>query len=70
MAFTSMAMLSLAMIRRFSPVLYKADRANEGLKKVASDAEAANHSRVSALLANAEFPLTRTVTHVLWRCTA
>ena len=51
---------------RFSPVLYKADRANEELKKVASDAQAANRSRVSVLLANSEFPLTRTVTHVLW----
>ncbi len=51
---------------RFSPLIYKADRANEELRKVASDAQAANRSRVSVLLANAEFPLTRTVTHVLW----
>ena len=51
---------------RFSPVIYKADRANVELRRVASDAEAANRSRVSVLLANAEFPLTRTVTHVLW----
>lgn len=51
---------------RFSPVLYKADRANEELKKVANDAQAASRSRVSVLLANSEFPLTRTVTHVLW----
>lgn len=51
---------------RFSPVIYKADRLNEELKKVASDADAANRSRISVLLANSEFPLTRTVTHVLW----
>ena len=51
---------------RFSPVLYEAARANEELRKVASDAQAANRSRVSVLLANSEFPLTRTVTHVLW----
>ena len=51
---------------RFSPVLYEARRANEELAKVASDAQAANRSRVSVLLANSQFPLTRTVTHVLW----
>ena len=51
---------------RFSPVLYEASRANAELAKVAADAQASNRSRVSVLLANAEFPLTRTVTHVLW----
>jgi gentisate 1,2-dioxygenase len=51
---------------RFSPVLYEAKRANEELAKVSRDSQAANRSRVSVLLANSEFPLTRTVTHVLW----
>ena len=51
---------------RFSPVIYRAERADAELRRVANDAEAANRSRVSVLLANAEFPLTRTVTHVLW----
>ena len=51
---------------RFSPAIYRAERADAELRRVANDAEAANRSRVSVLLANAEFPLTRTVTHVLW----
>jgi gentisate 1,2-dioxygenase len=51
---------------RFAPTLYKAERANEELRKVANEPGATDRSRVSVLLANAEFPLTRTVTHVLW----
>ncbi len=51
---------------RFRPTLYPAERANRELALVANDPSAAERSRVSVLLANSEFPLTRTVTHVLW----
>ena len=36
------------------------------LEKVEQDPEAAKKSRVSVLLANREFPQTRTITHVIW----
>ena len=36
------------------------------LEKVEHDPEAAKKSRVSVLLANKEFPQTRTITHVIW----
>ena len=42
------------------------ERANAELKIVEQDPEAAKRSRVSVLLANKEFPQTRTVTHVIW----
>jgi gentisate 1,2-dioxygenase len=51
---------------RFKPTLYPAERANHELRLVADDPGASDRSRVSVLLANADFPLTRTVTHVLW----
>ena len=51
---------------RFTPTLYKADRANRELEQVANDPRSANRSRISVLLGNSNFPLTRTVTHVLW----
>ncbi len=51
---------------RFEPTLYPAARANHELRLVADDPAASDRSRVSVLLANSEFPLTRTVTHVLW----
>ncbi len=51
---------------RFKPTLYLAERADDELARVASDPAAADRSRVSVLLANENFPLTRTVTHVLW----
>lgn len=51
---------------RFKPTLYPAARANRELRLVADDPAASDRSRVSVLLANGEFPLTRTVTHVLW----
>lgn len=51
---------------RFQPTIYKADRANAELARVASDPAAAHRSRVSLLLGNTAFPLTRTVTHTLW----
>ena len=51
---------------RFKPTLYPRDRAVMELEKVAADPEARQRSRVSVLLANKEFPQTRTITHVLW----
>ena len=42
------------------------ERADTELKKVEKDPEAAKKSRVSVLLANKEFPQTRTITHVIW----
>ena len=36
------------------------------LEKVENDPDAAKKSRVSVLLANKEFPQTRTITHVIW----
>ena len=52
--------------RRFRPTLYPQERADAELKIVQQDPEAAKRSRVSVLLANKEFPQTRTVTHVIW----
>ncbi|WP_213765390.1 cupin [Caballeronia sp. dw_19] len=51
---------------RFEPTLYPADRAEAELQKIANEANAGLRSRISVLLANAHFPQTRTVTHVLW----
>jgi gentisate 1,2-dioxygenase len=51
---------------RFEPTLYPRDRAVAELEKVAHAPGAAQKNRVSVLLANANFPQTRTVTHVIW----
>lgn len=51
---------------RFQPTLFTAARANAELDRVAHDPNATERSRISVLLAVPEFPLTRTVTHVLW----
>lgn len=51
---------------RFQPTIYKAARAKAELAKVAADPGAAHRSRVSILLGNTAFPLTRTVTHTMW----
>ncbi len=51
---------------RFKPTLYPRARAAMELEKVEQDPEAAKKSRVSVLLANKEFPQTRTITHVIW----
>jgi gentisate 1,2-dioxygenase len=51
---------------RFAPTLYPAARAQAELRKVAQDANAGLRNRVSVLMGNANFPQTRTVTHVLW----
>ncbi|MBE7211121.1 MAG: cupin [Gluconacetobacter diazotrophicus] len=51
---------------RFRPTLYPAARADAELDRVRNEPDAADRSRISVLLAADEFPLTRTVTHVLW----
>ena len=51
---------------RFAPTLYPGDRAEAELQRVLRDPSAKKRSRISVLLANANFPHTRTVTHVLW----
>lgn len=51
---------------RFAPTLYPAARAQAELRKVAEDGHASGRNRVSVLMGNANFPQTRTVTHVLW----
>ncbi len=51
---------------RFKPTLYPRERADAELRIVEQDPEAAKRSRVSILLANKEFPQTRTITHVIW----
>jgi gentisate 1,2-dioxygenase len=51
---------------RFKPTLYPRARATMELERVERDPEAAKKSRVSVLLANEEFPQTRTITHVIW----
>lgn len=51
---------------RFRPTLYPRQRAVKELDRVAEDPEAKQRSRVSVLLANRNFPQTRTITHVLW----
>jgi gentisate 1,2-dioxygenase len=51
---------------RFQPTIYKAAQVNAELAKAVADPDAANRSRVSVVLGNSAFPLTRTVTHTLW----
>ena len=52
--------------KRFAPTLYTSERANHELGLALADPNSANRSRISVLLGNANFPRTRTVTHVLW----
>jgi gentisate 1,2-dioxygenase len=51
---------------RFAPTLYPSARAQAELRKVAEDANAGRRNRISVLLANVNFPQTRTVTHTMW----
>ena len=51
---------------RFAPTLYPAARAQAELRKVSDEANAGRRNRISVLMGNANFPQTRTVTHVLW----
>ncbi|MFM0076702.1 cupin domain-containing protein [Paraburkholderia sediminicola] len=51
---------------RFAPTLYPAAQAQAELRKVSEEANAGHRNRISVLMGNANFPQTRTVTHVLW----
>jgi gentisate 1,2-dioxygenase len=51
---------------RFRPTLYPREQSRAALLEAASDALAAQRSRISVLLTNANFPQTLTITHVLW----
>lgn len=51
---------------RFAPTRYPAAQAQEELRKVSEEANAGRRNRISVLMGNANFPQTRTVTHVLW----
>lgn len=51
---------------RFAPTRYPAARAEAELAAVANDPKAGKRNRISILLGNRHFPLTRTVTHVMW----
>ena len=55
-----------AMIPRFRPTLFTCEDSLRELDKVRSEAEAANRSRISVLLANKAMDQTLTVTHTLW----
>jgi gentisate 1,2-dioxygenase len=55
-----------ANIQRFKPTLYTSEDSLRELDKVKSEAEAANRSRISVLLANKAMDQTLTVTHTLW----
>jgi gentisate 1,2-dioxygenase len=51
---------------RFTPTLYPALEANAKLTAVEHAPGAAQHNRISILLGNRHFPLTRTITHTMW----
>ena len=55
-----------ANIQRFKPTLYTSEDSLRELDKVKKEAEAANRSRISVLLANKAMDQTLTVTHTLW----
>ena len=51
---------------RFAPIRYPAAEAQAALREVAEQSNAGRRNRISVLMGNANFPQTRTVTHVLW----
>ena len=51
---------------KFSPTLYTAEMAAVALQKAIDSAHNQDRNRLSVLLANKQFPQTRTITHVLW----
>ncbi|MFN9530960.1 MAG: cupin domain-containing protein [Cyanobacteriota bacterium] len=51
---------------RFSPCYFSADRLDQDLNQLLADPSAARSNRLSVLLAHADLPATRTVTHTLW----
>ncbi len=55
-----------ANVQRFKPTLYTSEDSLRELDNVKKEAEAANRSRISVLLANKAMDQTLTVTHTLW----
>jgi gentisate 1,2-dioxygenase len=55
-----------AMKERFAPTLYKHSIAAATLQQIANDPKGKLANRLSVLLANKNFPQTRTVTHTMW----
>jgi len=53
-------------VERFKPTLYEYSKAETKLESIANDPLNSSANRVSVLLANRNFPQTRTVTHTLW----
>lgn len=51
---------------RFAATRYPAAEAQAALRQVAEQSGAERRNRISVLMGNANFPQTRTVTHVLW----
>ncbi|MGL6134556.1 MAG: cupin [Prochlorococcaceae cyanobacterium] len=51
---------------RFEPTHYPAALLEANLRQLLADPSAANSNRLSVLLANADLPASRTVTHTLW----
>ena len=52
--------------RRFVPTVYRHQRCEEKLEQIKADPVASKANRLSVLLANSEFPQTRTITQALW----
>lgn len=55
-----------AVTQRFKPTLYTSETTLRELAQVENEADAANRSRVSVVLANKELDQTLSVTHTLW----
>lgn len=55
-----------AMKERFAPTVYKHSIAAAKLQEIADDPKGKLANRLSVLLANKNFPQTRTVTHTMW----
>jgi gentisate 1,2-dioxygenase len=51
---------------RFHPTVFEHSKAAAKLQQIANDPVTSQANRVSVLLANSNFPQTRTVTHTLW----
>jgi gentisate 1,2-dioxygenase len=51
---------------RFKPTVFQHSKAEAKLEQIVSDPVAGHANRVSVLLANSNFPQTRTITHTLW----
>ena len=51
---------------RFAPTLFQHSKAQAKLEQIVNDPVAGQANRVSVLLANSNFPQTRTITHTLW----